>query len=67
MEILCVSVNFDNEGPDGIELGKVKTRVMTANMATQPRSWATRRGGIRGMGLPNNVRWTGIVEVQQRT
>lgn len=59
------SVNLPNEGPEGIEFGSVNTNVMTANMAIVPSRTAMRRGAMAGMGLPNTVRWTGIVGEQK--
>jgi hypothetical protein len=56
------SVNLPSEGPDGIELGRVKTSVMTAKMEIVPSRTAILRGCIAGTGRPNKVRWTGILE-----
>jgi hypothetical protein len=50
------SVNLLNEGPEGIEFGRVKTSVMTAKTAIVPSRTAIRRGGIAGTGLPKTLR-----------
>lgn len=50
------SVNLLNEGPDGIELGSVKTRVTMAKMAIEPSRQAIRRGETGGIGRPNRLR-----------
>jgi hypothetical protein len=50
------SVNLLNEGPDGIELGSVKTRVTMAKMAIEPSRQAIRRGETDGTGRPNRLR-----------
>ena len=59
-------MNLLNEGPDGIELGSVKTSVMTAKTAIVPSRTAIRRGGMAGTGLPRKVRWTGIAKASGR-
>lgn len=46
------SVNLLSEGPEGIEFGRVKTSVMTANTAIVPSSTAIRFGAIEGTGRP---------------
>ena len=56
------SVNLPSEGPDGIEFGRVNTRVMTAKTAIVPSRTAIRRGGIAGTGRPNRLRCTGILK-----
>jgi len=50
------SVNLLNEGPDGIELGSVKTRVTMAKMAIDPSRQAMRRGEVGGIGRPKRLR-----------
>ena len=56
------SVNLPSEGPAGIELGRVKTSVITAKMEIVASRTAILRGDIAGTGRPNKVRWTGILE-----
>ena len=46
------SVNLLSEGPEGIELGRVKTRVMTANTAIVASRTAIRFGAMAGTGRP---------------
>jgi hypothetical protein len=58
------SVNLLKDGPGDIELGRVKTNVITAKIAIVPSKAAIRRGDIGGMGRPNRRRWTGIVKWQ---
>ena len=50
------SVNLLSEGPAGIEFGRVKTSVKTANTAMVPKRIAMRLGCIWGMGRPMKVR-----------
>ena len=52
-------MNFVIDGT-AAELGIVNTIVMTARIAIEARSCATRLVDIRGINLPRKVRWTGI-------
>jgi len=60
IEILW-SANLLNDGPEGIEFGRVKTSVNTANIAMEASRAAIFRGGIAGTLRPNRRRWIGIV------
>lgn len=62
MEILW-SVNLPNDGPVGIEFGKVNTRVTTANTAIVPSNVIICFGLSVGMGLPIMYLCTGILAV----
>ena len=50
------SANLLKEGPDGMEFGKVKTRVNMANMAMEASNAAILRGLIAGTLRPNRRR-----------
>ena len=49
------SVNRPNEGPAGMELGSVKTKVMTANAAIVASNMAILRGCNGRIGRPKKV------------